>query len=240
VSDPCTLSEFHFLTLFPQVIGPYMQASILGRAESRGLFRTFIHQLRDFATDAHKTVDDVAFGGGGGMVMKADVLAVAVESIRAQYPRSPSKVVYFTPRGKPMRQDWIEAWASHPTQWIFVCGHYEGVDQRFIDSCVDAEVSLGDFVLTGGELPALALADAMARQFDGTVKHEGGTQNESFSISSRSGAALLEYPQYTRPRSFRGQEVPEVLLSGNHKAIEQWRQEAAEAVTKARRPDLLQ
>lgn len=216
-----------------------MATSILGRAKTRGLFDSRSHQIRDYATGPHRSVDDTAFGGGGGMVLRVDVLANALENVRAKHPATNSKTVYFSPRGKRMEQRWIRELSAIPTQWIFVCGHYEGVDERFIDQFVDLEVSLGDFVLTGGELPALAFADALARHLDGTVSHEAGADTESFSLRDKDGSPLLEYPHYTRPRSFRGQDVPEVLLSGNHKAIEEWRQSQASIVTQHHRPDLL-
>lgn len=233
-----TGTQFHFLTLFPELTDSYMSTSILGRASARGLFTSHSHSIRRFAKNSHGTVDDVAFGGGGGMVLKVDVLVDAVETLRQEFPAPRQKTIYFSPRGRKLDEPMVREFSSQPTQWLLVCGHYEGADQRFIDGWVDYEISLGDFVLTGGELPALAFADALARQLEGTVSHDSRAEAESFSLRSESGKPLLEYPHYTRPRTFRGREVPEILLSGNHPAIEKWRKQASEEITSKLRPDL--
>jgi len=219
---------FHFVTLFPETVHAWMGASILGRALRKGVFDYRVHQLRDYSLEKHRTVDDVAYGGGGGMVLKAEPLVHAVESIRSQIGEATSQVVYFTPKGIPFNQGWLESTLQTDPQtyhWILVCGHYEGVDQRFLDGWVDLEISLGDFVLTGGEIPALAFADAYCRQLGGTLSQEHAPKTESFALKDTDGRRLLEYPHYTRPADFRGRKVPQKLLSGDHAAVERWRME---------------
>lgn len=234
------LPTFHFVTLFPDFIHAWMGKSILGRAQEKNIFDYRVYSLRDFSIDKHRTVDDVAYGGGGGMVLKVDCLVRATNFIREQIQGAPSKIIYFSPGGKVINQSLIqkklpEVYTHH---FILICGHYEGVDQRFVDHWVDEELSLGDFVLTGGELPALCFADALSRQLEGTLKSKDSSQQESFLIT-HNGQTLLEYPHYTRPMEFEGYRVPEVLLSGNHQEIAQWRQERALERTKSQRPDLL-
>jgi tRNA (guanine37-N1)-methyltransferase len=233
--------HFHFLTLFPETIRVWLTTSILGRALEAGLFRFDLYQLRDFAKDRHHTVDDVAYGGGGGMVLKIEPLVDAVEAIRAKYPNHTLPVICFSPAGDRLNQELIQQLGScdGTRHFIFVCGHYEGIDQRFVDHWVDREISLGDFILTGGELPAVALADALIRQLDGALGDEGAARNESFSLVSDRGTRLLEYPHYTRPADFRGLRVPAILLSGNHPKVEAWRRKQSTERTAARRPDLL-
>ncbi len=232
--------HFHFITLFPKVIQTWLDTSILGRAIQNGVFSYSTYQLRDFAVGKHRNVDDLSYGGGGGMVLKVDCLVAAVESVQSQVAPEPSRVIYFSPAGKVLNQKLLNDYKSPhtPKHLIFVCGHYEGVDQRFVDHWVQEEISIGDFVLTGGELPALAFADAFARQLEGTLDGEERHQQESFSLSEGS-KPVLEYPQYTRPADFRGLEIPEVLLSGDHEKIASWRKEQSLARTKNRRPDLL-
>lgn len=233
---PC----FHFITLFPETVNVWMSSSIVGRAHKAGFFDYKIYQLRDYSTDKHLNVDDVAYGGGGGMVLQVEPLSKAVESIWATLGKSNCLVIYFSPAGKPMTHEVVKTFALNKQieHFIFVCGHYEGVDQRFIDHWVDEEISLGDFVLTGGELPALALADAMIRQIDGTLGSETRASSESFSLSS-DNRPLLEYPHYTRPAEYLGHKVPEILMSGNHQKIAEWRTEQAKLKTRTKRPDLL-
>lgn len=232
--------HFHFLTLFPEVIDSWMNTSILGRARDKGIFNFSSYQLRNFSKDNYRSVDDVAYGGGGGMVIRVDCLVDAIEHIHSQLGSETSRVIYFSPGGRTLNQDTVDSYLRINTDkhLILVCGHYEGVDQRFIDHWVDDEVSLGDFVLTGGELPALAFADSLCRHLEGTLKDKELSQNESFSLSNQ-GKRLLEYPHYTRPSDFRGHRVPDILLSGDHSKIAQWRNEQALERTKARRPDLL-
>jgi len=235
-----TLPTFHFVTLFPDFIHAWMGSSILGRAFERKVFDYRVYDLRDFSQDKHRSVDDVAYGGGGGMVLKVDCLVRATAFIRNQAPDRSCKVIYFSPAGKTLNQSLIQAQVSQiqDQHFILICGHYEGVDQRFIDHWVDEEISLGDFVLTGGEIPALAFTDAICRQLEGTLKSEDAVQQESF-LLKQNGKRLLEYPHYTRPLDFEGHRVPEVLLSGNHQEIAKWRLEKAFEKTQLRRPDLL-
>lgn len=231
---------FHFITLFPETIQVWMTTSIVGRAHKSGLFDFNIHQLRDYSEDKHLSVDDVAYGGGGGMVLRIEPLVKAVETIKQNLGETSTKVIYFSPAGKTLNHNLVKEYVSSQKthHFIFICGHYEGVDQRFIDYWVDEEVSLGDFVLTGGELPALAMADAMIRHFEGTLGCETTVDTESFSLKSGT-SSLLEYPHYTRPSDFRNLRVPEVLLSGNHQKIEAWRLEKSMEKTLSRRPDLI-
>jgi len=230
---------FYFITLFPDCIDVWLRSSILGRAHAAGIFDYKLIQLRDFAENKHATVDDAAYGGGGGMVLKVEPLVAALESIWKTVERAKTQVIYFSPGGDRISQELLNRYVKQDDfkDFIFICGHYEGIDQRFLDHWVDREISLGDFVITGGELPAVAFADAMIRQLDGTLAH-GGAETESFLLEN-DGKKLLEYPQYTRPAEFQGHRVPEILLGGDHGAIEKWRRAQALERTKLRRPDLL-
>jgi tRNA (guanine37-N1)-methyltransferase len=232
---------FHFITLFPECIDTWLQSSILGRAHKAGIFDYRLIQLRDFAFNKHASVDDAAYGGGGGMVLKVEPLVAALESIWKSVPREKTDVIYFSPAGTPMSQLLLKEFTAQTekSDFILVCGHYEGVDQRFLDHWVDREISLGDFVITGGELPAVAFADALIRQQEGALGAEGGHETESF-LLEKDGSQLLEYPHYTRPAEFQGYKVPDVLLQGDHGAIEKWRMNEALKRTKERRPDLIQ
>ena len=232
--------HFHFLTLFPESIEIWLTTSIVGRARDRHLFDFSLYQLRDFSQDKHRSVDDMAYGGGGGMVMRLEPLVAAVESITRGLVPENKRVIYFSPAGLRMDQPVINGFAGGSIEhYILVCGHYEGVDQRFLDHWVDLQISLGDFVLTGGELPAVAFTDALIRQLAGVIHHEGAPETESFSLSDpQSGARLLEYPHYTRPAEFRGLKVPDVLLNGNHRNIAQWREKESLERTRKLRPDL--
>ena len=232
--------HFHFVTLFPEFIEAWMGTSILGKDVQRNVFDYTVYQLRDFSTNKHRSVDDVSYGGGGGMVLKVDCLVAAVTHIKHTLKEEPTRTIYFSPAGKTLSQPLLKTYLDikHPSHLILVCGHYEGVDQRFIDHWVDEEISLGDFVLTGGEIPARAFADALSRQLEGTLVRAGTTSEESFSLN-HNGNRLLEYPQYTRPAEFEGFLVPEVLLSGDHTKIASWRKEQAYLRTKKLRPDLL-
>jgi tRNA (guanine37-N1)-methyltransferase len=225
--------SFHFqvVTLFPELVHPYLAGSILGRAIKKGLIEVTTLNPREFTTDKHRTVDDDPYGGGAGMVMKAEPLALAVEAGRAKAPDA--KVVLMSPCGQPFDQG-VAKRLSGLGALILVCGRYEGIDQRLADHCVDEEISLGDFVLTGGELAALSVIDATSRLLEGVLGHAEGAIEESFTDKP-----LLEHPQYTRPRTWRGHEVPEVLLSGDHAKIEAWRLAKRVELTQARRPDLL-
>lgn len=215
------------LTLFPDMFSP-LRDSILERASKKGLLDIDIINIRDFSLDSHKKCDDYPYGGGAGMVMTAQPLYDAVLSVKTEN----SKVIYLSPKGKKLDSALVNE-LSNNNHLILVCGHYEGVDQRFLDLCVDEEVSIGDYVLTGGELPAMVLVDAVSRYVEGVINEES-LMEESFNNN------LLEYPQYTRPQSFHGLDVPEVLLSGNHKEIAKWRLEQSINITKQKRPDLLE
>ncbi len=233
--------QFHIVTLFPEVFHQWLHTSILGRAYENKVFEFKTYSLRDFTTDVHHTVDDVAYGGGGGMVLKVEPLVKAVESIQNSHPNKKFKVICFTPQGDPITTSLLEDLREvhDESEYILICGHYEGIDQRFLDHWVDLEISLGDFIVTGGEIPALAFLDGFIRFFGGTFKRSTTLHEESFSIKGVKGERLLEYPHYTRPREFQGHLVPDVLLSGDHGAIESWRREQALKTTQNLRPDLL-
>jgi tRNA (guanine37-N1)-methyltransferase len=218
------------LTLFPRLIAAPLEESILGKAREKGLVRVQVTDIREFAGGKHRVTDDVPYGGGAGMVMKPEPLVAAIEAARQRVPSA--RVILMSAQGAPFGQAKARELAEAGAV-ILVCGRYEGVDERVL-RWVDEELSLGDFVLTGGEIPALAVIDATARLVPGVLGNELSAHAESFS-----GDGLLEGPQYTRPPEFRGMRVPEVLLSGDHKRIAQWRQEQAVARTRERRPDLL-
>ncbi len=232
--------HFSFITLFPDAIRVWLTTSILGRAHEKGLFSFDCIQLRDHSQDKHRSVDDTPYGGGGGMVLRLEPLVSAVESLKKS--ENPPFVVSFSPAGKPLNVDLIESLSTdaHSHHFAFICGHYEGIDQRFIEGWVDLEVSLGDFVLTGGELPAVAMADALIRRLAGTLSSEAASREESFSLrEATTQSRLLEYPHYTRPAEFRGMKVPDILLSGDHARIETWRRMQSLERTQTTRPDLL-
>jgi len=233
-SDGASLPlRFSFLTLFPEIFGSVLGASLLGKAQKRGLVSYHVVNIRDFALDKHRTTDDTPYGGGEGMVLKADVLYAAWESARAQRPLSGRRAtLLLSPQGELLTQNLAKELSSY-SDLILVCGHYEGVDERFIDLCVDGEISIGDYVLTGGELPALVLADAVTRLIPGVVGNERSLTQDSLENH------LLKYPQYTRPREFKGLEVPDILLSGDHEAIAAWREAQSWERTRQKRPDLL-
>ena len=219
------------LTLFPEVFEPFLQTSILGRAVERGLVNVRCTNIRDYAEGKHKSVDDRPFGGGPGMVLMCQPVFDAVESVEAGAERTPLRVM-LTPQGEKLTQRAVTQLAAEP--WIVViCGHYEGFDERIRVGLSVREVSIGDYVLSGGEPAAMVLVDAIVRLLPGALGDESSPADESFS------AGLLEYPQYTRPREFRGLGVPEILLSGDHAKIAAWRREQAMERTMRRRPDLL-
>ena len=219
--------QFDVLTLFPEIFEPVKQ-SIVGRAEEKGLIRINLINIRDFSKDKHKKVDDTPYGGGAGMVMRPDVVYDAYSSIKN---KENAKMIYLSPQGNVLNQKKVVE-LSKQEHIILLCGHYEGIDQRVIDEIVDEEISIGDYVLTGGELPAMVLIDSVSRYVEGVLAEES-TKEESFSEN------LLEYPQYTRPEEFRGKKVPEVLVSGHHQNIHKWRKEKSLEITKQKRPDLL-
>jgi len=218
------------LTLFPEMFDGFVSTSIVGRAISRGLAEIHVTNIRDFATDSYGSVDDAPFGGGPGMVLMCQPVFDAVESVRKQGEGS-GKVVMLTPQGQPFDQK-TAAQLAGEQRLILLAGHYEGFDERIRRHLADAEVSVGDFVLSGGEVAAMAVTDAVVRLLPGALGKDESTHEESFSDG------LLEYPQYTRPREFRGWSVPEILLNGDHAKIAAWRQEQAELRTRLRRPDL--
>ena len=218
--------KFDVLTLFPEMF-EILNQSIIGKAVEKELININLINIRDFSKDKHKKVDDTPYGGGAGMVIKPDVVYDAYQSIQDKY----AKVIYMSPQGKTLEQNMVEE-LSKENHLIILCGHYEGIDQRVLDKIVDEEISIGDYVLTGGEIPAMVLIDSVSRYVEGVLK-EDSIKEESFSNG------LLEYPQYTRPEVFEGMKVPEVLLSGHHENIEKWRKEKSLEITKKKRPDIL-
>lgn len=225
--------KFDVLTLFPEMFN-CMQESILGRAQKTGKIEIEITNIRDFSKDKHKKVDDTPYGGGAGMIMRPDVVFDAYNYVLNREKSSSfvneTKVIYLTPQGTKLNQSKVESLAKEQ-HLILLCGHYEGIDQRVLDTIVDEEISIGDYVLTGGEIPAMVLIDSVSRYVEGVLK-EHSTEEESFS------QGLLEYPQYTRPEVFMGQKVPEVLISGHHENIDKWRKEQSLRFTYKKRPDL--
>lgn len=219
------------LTLFPEMMDRVLGESIIGRAQQKGVVEIQSHNIRDFSTDKHRRVDDYPYGGGTGMVMQAEPIYNAYKSIADAVKTKPF-VIYMSPQGKVLNQGLGKKLAKME-HIIILCGHYEGVDERIIEEIVDMEISIGDYVLTGGEIPAMALCDCVCRLVPGVLASE-----ESFSDESHYNG-LLEYPQYTRPAEFMGRSVPEVLLSGHHANIVKWRHEQSVQRTKNKRPDLL-
>jgi len=217
------------LTLFPEMFPGPLGVSLIGKAKASGLWSLDVRDIREHGRGKHRTVDDTPSGGGPGMVMRADVACAAIDAARAANPDVPS--LYLSPRGAPLTQARVQALRDGPGA-ILLCGRFEGLDQRAIEARGLEEVSLGDFVLAGGEIAAMALIEAVVRLIPGTLGDLASPEEESFA------AGLLEYPQFTRPQSFEGREVPEVLTNGNHKEIARWRRAQAEALTKTRRPDL--
>ncbi|MGN0712582.1 MAG: tRNA (guanosine(37)-N1)-methyltransferase TrmD [Anaerovoracaceae bacterium] len=225
--------KIHILTLFPEMFTPVTEASILGRAGEKGILDINLIQIRDFSNDKHNKADDTPFGGGVGMVMLADPIFGALRSIGPEEEVKQKKILYMSPRGKMLDQKTIESLAAEE-EMVILCGHYEGVDQRVLDYWDMEEVSIGDYILTGGELPAMVLIDAVSRFIPGVL----GTQESATDESIYSG--LLECDQYTKPREYAGMTVPEVLFNGNHKLIHLWQYENALTLTRDRRPDLLE
>jgi len=216
------------LTLFPAMLDGFFSESILGRARERGHLKIGVHNIRDWATDKHRTTDDRPLGGGAGMVMKCEPIFAAIEAVQTPGCRR----IYLTPDGAPFTSARAEA-LSRESHLVFLSGHYEGIDQRIRDTLIDEELSIGDYVLTNGTLAAAVVIDALARFIPDVLGEEKSLTHESFT------ACLLDFPQYTRPATYRGMAVPEVLLSGNHTAIEKWRRAEQERKTALLRPDLL-
>jgi tRNA (guanine37-N1)-methyltransferase len=223
------MMQFTIITLFPEMFGDPFNASMIKRARDKGLICIEARNLRDYCTDKHRVTDDLAYGGGGGMVMKPEPLVAAIEAMQAAYPGS--RTVLMTPQGKRFTQHDAVRLADGGALTL-VCGHYEGVDER-VRHFVDEELSIGDYILTGGELAAMVVIDTVSRHIPGVIGDGSALAEESFT------RPLLEAPHYTRPRDFRGLSVPEVLVSGNHAEIEQWRREQALKRTRERRPDML-
>ncbi len=225
--------RFDLFTLFPEICAAYLQESILKRAQAAGLVEVAIHNLRDYAPGKHQVTDDIPYGGGGGMVMKPEPVFNAVEAVLGPQPQAGAvPIVLLTPQGRPFTQAVAQELARQP-RLALICGRYEGFDERIRQHLANDEISLGDFVLTGGELPALAIVDAVTRLLPGVLGDPTGAQDDSHA------SGLLEYPHYTRPPEFRGWSVPDVLLSGDHGRIERWRRQEALRRTFLRRPDML-
>lgn len=224
--------EIDIITIFPKMFAPVLNESIIKRAQNKGLLKIKVHDLRDYTRDKHRKVDDRPFGGGPGMVFRPEPIFRAVESIKAKGKTKNAKIVLLTPQGKRLDQKLAKK-LSRYKHLILICGHYEGIDERVRKNLITEEVSIGDYVLTCGELPAMVLVDSVARLIPRVLGKDESTHFESFTDG------LLEYPQYTRPALFRRMAVPKTLLSGNHKLIEKWRKKEALKVTKKKRPDLL-
>ena len=225
--------KFDVMTLFPAMVEGVLGESIIGRAQSGGLIEVECHNIRDFSTDKHRKTDDTPYGGGVGMVMTCQPIYDCYKSVTEKIPSgNKTRVVYMSPKGRIFNHTIARELAQYDNL-IFLCGHYEGIDQRVLDEIVDEDISIGDYVLTGGELPACIIIDAVSRLKEGVLADAECYENESHA------SGILEYPQYTKPRVFLGREVPEILLSGDHKKIERWRLEKAVEITRERRPDLL-
>jgi len=225
------LMNFYVLTLFPDMIRNGFRTSITGRAMEKGLLSMEAIDIRDFSVNKHNRVDDYPYGGGAGMVMQAEPVYLAYESVASRIGKK-SRVLYMSPQGRVFDQRMAEELAREE-ELIFLCGHYEGIDERVLEEIVTDEISVGDYVLTGGELPALVIMDAVSRLLEGVLHNEESAEFDSFHDN------LLEYPQYSRPEEWRGKKVPSVLLSGHHMNVEKWRREQSLLRTKERRPDLL-
>lgn len=223
--------NFHILTLFPEMVMSGLDTSIIGRGIKKGVLSIDAINIRDYSTNKHGTVDDYPYGGGAGMVMQVEPIYLAYQGICEKLQKKP-KVLYMSPQGRTFDQKMAEELAQEE-DLVFLCGHYEGVDERVIDMIVTDEVSIGDYVLTGGELPAMVMIDTISRLVPGVLNNDDSAVYESFYDD------LLEYPQYTRPVEFMGHRVPDILLSGHHENIEKWRKEQSMERTRKRRPDLL-
>lgn len=221
------------LTLFPEMFEGVLESSIIGRAREKNILDIRTHNIRDFARNKHKQTDDYPYGGGTGMIMSPQPLFDAFKYVLGEEKGEDCRVIYLSPQGKILNQDLASKYASL-SRIVLLCGHYEGVDQRVIDRFVDEEISIGDYILTGGELPAMVFIDCVSRLVPGVLGNSLSTKEESFS------QGLLEYPQYTRPKEYEGYSVPDVLVSGHHKKIEEWRMKQSLKMTLIKRPDLLE
>lgn len=224
---------YHVMTLFPETVRAVLDASILGRAQNAGIIRVKTYNIRDYSADRHRKTDDTPFGGGVGMVMTCQPIADCYDALCRTIPAGHKKrVIYMSPKGRTLSHEVAKELTAYD-DLIFLAGHYEGVDQRILDEIVDEEISIGDYVVTGGEIPACIVIDAVSRLLDGVLASSECYEGESIA------SGILEYPQYTKPRIFRGREVPRVLLSGDHAKIDRYRLEEAVRITKERRPELL-
>ena len=225
--------KFDVMTLFPDMVRGVLDESIIGRAQNGGLIEVVCHNIRDFSKDKHRKTDDTPYGGGVGMVMTCQPIYDCYVNIIKDIPEeNRRRVIYMSPKGTIFSHDKARELSCYDNL-IFLCGHYEGVDQRILDEIVDEEISIGDYVVTGGEIPACIVIDAVSRLLDGVLASSECYEGESVA------SGILEYPQYTKPREFRGREVPEILLSGDHARIDRWRLEESVKITKERRPDML-
>ena len=225
--------KFDVMTLFPDMVRNVLSESIIGRAQNGGLIDISCHNIRDFSTDKHRKTDDTPYGGGMGMVMTCQPIYDCYESVISSIPAENKKrVIYMSPKGRMFSHE-IAKELSEYDNLIFLCGHYEGIDQRIIDEIVDDEISIGDYVVTGGEVPACIVIDAVSRLIDGVLSSSECYEGESVA------SGILEYPQYTKPRVWHEREVPDILLSGDHAKIDRWRLEEAISITRNRRPDML-
>lgn len=232
------MKRFDIMTLFPELIETVLGESIIGRAQKNGIISVHAHNIRDFSGNKHRRVDDTPYGGGFGMLMQAPPVYDCYESVRASVAEelgegARTHTVYMSPQGKPLTQKRAEELAAEYDSLIIICGHYEGIDARVIDEIAPEEISVGDYVLTGGELPACILVDCVSRLCDGVLADKACYEDESISCGA------LEYPQYTRPYEFHGVRVPDVLISGNHAEIAKWRAEQSAIITAKKRPDLI-
>ena len=225
--------DFHILTIFPDMIRDGLNTSILGRAQANGLFSIDAVNIRDYTLDKHGKVDDYPYGGGAGMVMQAQPVYDAFTAVKSKCRTDNPRVIYVTPQGSTFDQTKAEELAGEE-ELVFLCGHYEGIDERVLEEIVTDNISIGDYVLTGGELPCMVMIDAISRLIPGVLNNDVSTEFESFNDN------LLEYPQYSRPEEWRGKKVPEILLSGHHANVEKWRREQSIIRTYERRPDLLE
>jgi tRNA (guanine37-N1)-methyltransferase len=225
--------NFEVLTLFPGMLEGPLNESILKRGREKGLLNITVRNIRDYTEDKHKTADDSPYGGGAGMVLKPAPIFKAIEAVKAEHPGEPFLTILLSPQGRLFDQQRAEGLSGETRRMILLCGHYEAIDERVIDALVDEELSIGDYVLTGGELAALVVIDAAARLLPGVLGDEESAYRDSF------GDGLLDHPHYTRPAEFLGRKVPDVLLSGNHADIDRWRRREALKATLNKRPDLL-
>lgn len=226
--------RFDVLTLFPDLVSNILSESIIGRAQKAGYLSVYAHNIRDWSEDKNRRVDDTPYGGGMGMLMAAPPVYNCYDAVRAMAPEMKTRVIYMSPKGRVLTQAHAKELKENYDRLIILCGHYEGIDQRVLDEIVDEEISVGDYVLTGGELPACILVDCVSRLLDGVLASSECYEDESIA------SGLLEYPQYTRPYEFHGVKVPDVLLSGHHANIAKWRAAEALRITKEKRPDLLE